>query len=240
MRGQILIIDDNPMDIKVISAALNASGWACFGFTNHVDATIWLTENSPQMIFLDLQMPTVTGYQLIPILRKISNAAKAPIIIVSGKNESEDILKAIKLGAVDYIVKPLDPLVLQEKVERTGSKQDSDFHAFDLATEDQVTVFVAKPVKVVAISEFGTKLISETPITPGENAEINGLPIDLFGKEKLLMRCLTCEPTPSKKEFIMQMTFVGMTEPQRKHIRKACRQKWLESKNESEAKQSGL
>lgn len=230
MKGQILLIDDNTMDIKIISSVLERSGYACYGYTNYKQALEWLQYNTPQFIFLDLQMPEITGYELIPILRKLNHILTTPIIIVSGKNQIEDVMKAIKLGANDYIVKPIDPLVLQEKIRQTKAVSSEEFHSVDVGSEEGVKAFFAKPLQIISVSEFGVRILSETQIPPGETIEIAGISNEFFGSERLLLRCLNCERDQSSQLYSMQMTYTGMSETQRQIIRKSCRQIWIQSK----------
>lgn len=232
MLGQILIIDDNPVDVKIAVSAIERTGFACFGFTDHTQAITWLDTNVPQMILLDLQMPNITGYQVIPFLRALPNSAAVPIIIISGKNQSDDILKAIKLGANDYIVKPLDPLVLQEKVAKTTVKLGSEFHSVDIAEADEIRALISRPTKILSLSEFGLKLGCEIKIAVGDTFELTGLAVEQFGKDRLLVRCLTCEAV-SGDLFVCQVTYVGMVESQRQVIRQTCRKLWIKGKGEA-------
>jgi CheY-like chemotaxis protein len=231
MKGQILIIDDNPMDIKIASSVIERSGFACHGFTDYLLAIEWLNQSTPQLIFLDLQMPQTTGYEVILILKKMESLADVPIIIISGKNQTDDIMKAIKLGAVDYVVKPLDPLILQEKIEKTCAKYGAEFHSVNIGDETGVKAYISKPIRVVSYSEFGVTILAEARIESGDIIEITSLPLDLFGIANLLLRCLTCVEEVKGKSFLIQMTYVGMTESQRQVIRKSCRQVWLQTKN---------
>lgn len=232
MKGQILIIDDNPVDVKIAISSIERIGFACYGFTDHHGAILWLESNVPQLILLDLQMPTITGYELIPILKKNANAAGVPIIIISGKNQSEDVLRAIKLGANDYVVKPLDPLVLQEKVEKVNAGVDSEFHSVDITEADGIKAFVSKAIKILSLSEFGMKVSSETKLSPGETLEVTGLPLKEFGTDRLLVRCLSCEAATTQL-YVAQMTFVGMIESQRQALRQTCRKIWIQTRNEA-------
>lgn len=232
MKGQVLVIDDNPVDLKIVTSSIERTGFACYGFANHQEAMIWLDSNIPQLILLDLQMPTISGYQLIPIFRKLSNAVDVPIIIISGKNQSDDVMKAIKLGANDYVVKPLDPLILQEKVGKLGTKSSSEFHSVDIAESIGIDAFVSKSIKILSLSEFGMKVRFETRVPLGETLEVTGLSIEQFGKDRLLARCLSYNET-SDGCFIAQMTFVGMVESQRQVIRQTCRKIWIQNKKEA-------
>ena len=230
MKGNILLIDDNPIDIKVISSVLEKAGFACSGFTEYKKALFWLESNTARLIFLDLQMPGVSGYEIITMLRKSPKTAKTPIIIVSGKNQTEDVMKAIQLGANDYIVKPVDPLVLQEKIQKMENPDDENFHSVDIGNEEGVCVFLLKPLRVISVSEFGLKAHSDYAVAEGEVLELGGLPSDFFGSEKLLLKCLSCEAKEDGKGFLMQMTYTGMTEAQRQIIRKSCRHVWIQTK----------
>ena len=232
MKGRVLIIDDNPVDVKIAVSSIERTGFACYGFTDHKEAIEWLYSTTPQLILLDLQMPAITGYQLIPILRRHLNLGEVPIIIISGKNQSEDVRKAIKLGANDYVVKPLDPLVLQEKVERLAANSKSEFHSVDVTQTGGIEAFVSKSINIISISEFGMKVRMETKVSAGETMEVTGLSIEQFGKDRLLGRCLSCEALPDDS-FLVQMTFVGMVESQRQAIRQTCRKIWIQNNKEA-------
>lgn len=227
MNGFILVIDDNPIDIKVCTMTLERLGFSCLGFTEPAVAFEWLKSNTPKVILLDLQMPGVTGYELIPILRGLPNAASVPIVITSGKNQSEDVLKAINLGANDYIVKPVDALILQEKVEKLAKTEETIFYSFDLL--QPAKAYFSRPVSILSVSEFGLKVSSPTAMKPGETIELTEAPENLFTNVKLFLRCLSCESI-SASEFSITLTYIGMTESQRQIIRKNCRQISVHSK----------
>lgn len=231
MKGLVLIIDDNPLDIKVVSTVLERSGYSCHGFTEHTSGLDWLNKITPQVIFLDLQMPQASGFDIIPLIRQKSNLSSVPIIIISGKNQIQDIKQAIQLGANDYIIKPVDPLVLQEKVRKFESLGQNDFFEALWPQEKPATAQILFPIHFLAISEFGLKASSPTPIHPGETIELGELPNDVFGSTKILLRCLSLDRTSNTN--IMQFTYVGMSESQRQLIRLFCRQLYVKSKGKN-------
>lgn len=231
MKGQVLIIDDSPIDLKMASSVLESEGYACFGFTNYKEALKWTEENSPKLIFLDLQMPVLTGYQLIPMLKRNENTKKAPIIIISGKNQIEDVKKAIQAGAHDYIVKPIDVMVLQEKVKKMDpALQSEDFATVQVPREALKSIHMATKIEVLEISEFGVKIMTSFPIQAGEMIELAGIE-NHFGCEYLLARCLTSFKTPDQKGAISLFTFIGATEANRVQIRQLCRKMWVANKD---------
>jgi len=232
MRGCVFVLDDNPMDIKIAVSVIEGFGFECHAFTEYPKAMEWLEANTPTLVFLDIQMPDISGYELIPKIKSMAGKETTPIIMISGKNQTEDVLKAIKLGANDYIVKPMDPMVLQEKLEKTRSSSD-EFHSVDIGGTNGLNVYLSEPIKILSLSEFGIKIEFDKQIKPGENVQLTGLPAELFGSDTLLLRSLNCVKAQGTEKFTMHMTFVGMSESQRQIIRKSCRKLWVKAKEDA-------
>lgn len=236
MKGNVLLIDDSEMDLKVASSALERFGFACHGFTDHQEALKWLDENVPQMIFLDLELPGTTGFDLIPILRAHEKSATTPIVIVSGRNQTESVKRAITLGAIDYVIKPVDAMVLQEKARKVSSTFDAKFGSSAPVDTDRQPAYIARTIRLVAISEFGMEIQSDIQSKPGEILEVGTFARDFFGDEHAYTRVLSSERMPGGSDkFVMQLTFVGMTEAQRLIMRKACRTLWAKKRQEEAA-----
>ncbi len=232
MKGQILYIDDNEMDIKVATMALAKLGYECVGFTDYKRAIEWTIENVPQLILLDLQMPGTTGYKLMPLLRAQPKMDKIPIVIVSGKNQAQDVRLAIKTGATDYIIKPIDPMVLQEKVERVHNAKMNDFVEIPVPLHLMPNVHFMNPVTVLGVSEFGIRIASPQMMAAGDTVELGGLAAEQMGLEQVWLRAVHVERRPTKSDYIIQFSFIGIGEKERQVIRRTCRQIWVQSKQE--------
>lgn len=230
MKGKILILDDNPIDIKVAASTLERLGFACVGFTDHEEAIKWLSAEMPTAILLDLQMPKISGFEMLPILKGLIKSEAVPILIISGKNQSADVVKAIKLGASDYVIKPIDPLIMQEKIERVTAPRRTDYHSVALPQDKQVQAYLSKPLTVLTISEFGLKISSEEKIVAGDVLQVTGLPTELFGTGVALVRCLNV--VVNKNLYVAETTFIGLQETHRQIIRKNCRQVWINSRKD--------
>lgn len=225
MKGHVLVLDDNRIDVSIATTVIERSGYACHGFTEQSEAMTWLSENTPALIFLDIQMPGLSGYDMILSIRALPGKSAVPIVMISGMNQSEDVMKAIKLGANDYIVKPLDPMILQEKLQNVAS-QSGEFHSVELPQSFEIAALVSKSVRIISISEFGVKIISPSKISPNDTIQLTGLPEAIFGKDSALLRCLSSEKN-EQEDFVVNLTFVGMNETQRQQLRKNCRQIWI-------------
>lgn len=232
MKGQILYIDDNEHDLKVATMALSKLGFECVTFTDYKQSLIWLEQNTPQLILLDLQMPGTTGYKLMPLLRARLEPKKVPIIIVSGKNQAQDVRLAIKTGASDYIIKPIDPMILQEKVERAQNDKVTDFVEIAVPTHLMLDVHFLNPITVLGVSEFGIRIAGPQEVTVGDTIELGGLVAEQMGVERIWLRSINVERRPAKNDFVMLFSFIGISEKERQVIRKFCRQIWVQQKQE--------
>ncbi len=233
MKGRILYIDDNELDLKVASMALASAGYECVGFTDYKKALEWIEKNRPNLVLLDIQMPGTTGYRLMPILRAQPNIDKVPIIIVSGKNQAQDVRLAIKSGATDYIVKPIDPMVLQEKVERVENAKAPDFVEIPVPAHLMPNIYLINPVTILGLSEFGVRISTCQMFAAGDTVELGGLLPELIGVDQVWLRALNVERRSVQEDYIVQFSFIGISEKERQVIRRTCRQIWVQAKQEA-------
>ena len=70
----------------------------------------------PHLIILDIEMPEIDGYQMLEMIRKKDELKEVPVLFLTSNNDKEHVIKAIKTGANDYIVKPIDENVFMDKV----------------------------------------------------------------------------------------------------------------------------
>ncbi len=108
----IFLIDDDASIRKAISRILNEQGYLVEEFTNGESFLENLSERSPAVILLDMEMPGINGIEIQR--RLILRGIKTPIIFVSGHSHQQQIVDSMKYGAIDYIFKPfqLDDLLL--------------------------------------------------------------------------------------------------------------------------------
>lgn len=102
----ILIVDDNALNRKILREQLEKVGVSTLDAENGAQAIAISKSELPDMILLDIMMPGVNGYEVCKTLKEDMNTKDIPIIFLTAKIESEDIVKGLRLGAVDYINKP--------------------------------------------------------------------------------------------------------------------------------------
>lgn len=85
-------------------------------------ARIASSEALPDIVLLDLMLPYVDGYEILQTIRKSPTWAQTPVLILSGKSQEGDIVRAFTLGASDYVVKPFRPNELIARVAHLANR----------------------------------------------------------------------------------------------------------------------
>jgi signal transduction histidine kinase len=104
----ILVVDDNPTNLSVISQALRSAGWQVRIAVDGEDALSKVAQNPPELILLDVMMPGISGFEVCQQLKANATTADIPIIFMTALADSESKVKGLSLGAVDYIPKPFE------------------------------------------------------------------------------------------------------------------------------------
>ncbi len=105
MTHRIAVVDDEPHIRELLSLALGHRGFAVRCAADGTEALELVREWSPDLIVLDVMMPKASGIELLPSLRRITDA---PIVMLSARGELEDRVESLAHGADDYISKPFE------------------------------------------------------------------------------------------------------------------------------------
>src|SRR5690348_977735 len=103
---RLFVVDDDAGVLEVVSRFGRSAGYQVFTFLNPAQALNEITARPPDAALVDLRMPTIGG---IPVLREIKRRApNCEVILMTGFGTIETAMEAVKLGAADYLRKPLD------------------------------------------------------------------------------------------------------------------------------------
>ncbi|PSB24451.1 response regulator [Stenomitos frigidus] len=102
----ILIVDDNPTNLLVLSQTLKDIGLKVRVSMDGESALEQAIEETPDLILLDIQMPGIDGFETCKRLKLNPSVSDIPVIFITANNSTENIVEGLSLGAVDYIVKP--------------------------------------------------------------------------------------------------------------------------------------
>jgi len=103
---RILVVDDTPVTLDILVQMLVHSGYDVRSAEGGQAALVEVNANPPDLILMDVRMPTVDGYQVARLLKSKEDTKNIPIIFLSALDEIEDKMKAFQAGGVDYITKP--------------------------------------------------------------------------------------------------------------------------------------
>ena len=106
--SRLLIVDDNEMNRDMLARRLARKGYEIAVTQTAHDLLERVKLDGTDLVLLDIEMPEVSGLDALKTLREAYSAIELPIIMVTAKNQSEDIVKALDLGANDYLTKPID------------------------------------------------------------------------------------------------------------------------------------
>ncbi len=104
--GRILIVDDNPTNLFILSKLLICEGYEVIESSNGLDAIALAKTRQPALILLDIMMPHMDGYEVCRQLQSVSATSHIPVIFLSALDAPFDKVQAFRSGAADYVTKP--------------------------------------------------------------------------------------------------------------------------------------
>ena len=112
----LLVVDDNESNRDALSRRLQRRGFQITVAATGAEALSLLERNHFDLILLDVMMPGLNGLEVLQIIRQTHPATTLPVIMATAKDESQDVVRALELGANDYVTKPLDFAVLIARI----------------------------------------------------------------------------------------------------------------------------
>lgn len=122
-QGKILICDDDPLLLDLVSFRLGLDGYEVTTFDNGLDAVEALEEQDFDVVILDSMMPGLDGFEVLSQIRQCSSTSSTPVVMLSARSSQDAIVGALRAGANDYIVKPFIPEELSLRVARLVPKR---------------------------------------------------------------------------------------------------------------------
>ncbi|MCP3921669.1 MAG: response regulator [Desulfobacterales bacterium] len=160
-KQSILIAEDNPNNLKVLSKALIKFGYHVRVAMDGKTAVDSAFTEIPDMVMLDIHMPEIDGYEVCTILKNDIRTKDIPVIFVSSLNEQFSKVKAFNSGGVDYLTKPI-------QMEETKAR---------------IEVHLALRQKIIELQEFNKIMLEREMRNIELKKEVNQLTSEL-GKEK--------------------------------------------------------
>jgi adenylate cyclase len=121
--GQLLVVDDNKVNRLLLARGLESQGHVISTAENGRIAMEMLRAKSYDLVLLDIDMPEMNGFEVLEALLKDEDLRHLPVIMTSASDELDRVVKCIEMGAEDYLVKPLNPVLLRARVGASLEKK---------------------------------------------------------------------------------------------------------------------
>ncbi len=116
-RASVLVVDDLPANVELMEKRLKKSGLDVLTASGGPEAFKMLERHTVDLVLLDIMMPGMSGIEVLRKIRETWSAAVLPVIMVTAKTDSRDVVEALGLGANDYVTKPVDYPVAWARIQ---------------------------------------------------------------------------------------------------------------------------
>lgn len=116
--SKVMIVDDEGINIEIVKAYLEEEGFENFVTTTQSSHALeMIRKHNPDVVLLDIKMPEVSGLEILDAMRGDEKLSMVPAVILTASNDPETKLQALRLGASDFLSKPVDPSELMLRIE---------------------------------------------------------------------------------------------------------------------------
>lgn len=219
---QILVIDDDSTGRLFVSKVLEGAGYCVRESADLASGLASAQQQIPHLIVLDLLMPNGSGFDFLERKKALGKIAAIPVLVLSGLSDRGSIYKAMALGALEYVTKPVDARILVQKVRKLVLNREFASVSFEAAARPKVKM--RSPGKIVTANEMGFLLEVQVKIAPDTQLSIESPLLERLG-------CADCvfqkTRTPAKAgfpgQYLNEVAAVGLNEGAVKKIREVTR-----------------
>ncbi|WP_158801894.1 MULTISPECIES: DNA-binding response regulator [unclassified Acidisoma] len=213
-RDIVLVVDDSPGTLGVLNETLENAGYTVLMAQSAAAAMMVIARVLPDIILIDAMMPDMDGFEACRRMKRNPALASVPIVFMTGLTESEDVVRGLEAGGVDYVTKPLqlDEVVARISVHLMGARRTRSAHAaldtagrFLLATDAQGNLAWSTPqaARLLAkagisetacdwvaawLGEAGERLPGEVAATAGQSPLLQFVYVGRLAADELLFR----------------------------------------------------
>ena len=122
----LLLVDDEENNRDLLGRRLMRSGYSVVTVSSGQEALDYLEAHEVATVLLDVQMPGMSGLDVLKAIRRRWSDARLPVVMVTAKADSEDTVRALDMGASDYLTKPIDFRVALARIRTQLSRKDAE------------------------------------------------------------------------------------------------------------------
>jgi DNA-binding response OmpR family regulator len=217
---KILLVDDDPDLLAVTGFALQQAGFLVVKAADGVDALAAFQREQPDLAVLDINMPRMNGFDLA---RQLRERSRIPLIMLTARSEEEDVVKALSLGADDYLSKPFSPKILLARVKallrRVGIEAEETVALGSLSLDVAELTLSGLARGVVRLTPLETRFLQLLIAQAGRTVSTDRLLVHVWGNRaggnRQLLKQLVhrlrqkVEADPSEPKLIRTMPNAG-------------------------------
>lgn len=217
--ASILVVDDMPDFRILVKKILSSDAIKVVEAATGIDAIKSLQENADiQLVLLDLGLPDIDGFSVAAEIQSLKQTRpELKVAIVTGSRDKSDVVKGLSLKVDDYIIKPVDPILLREKVNRLLKVEEPEI-TFAQAEVDFIATLVEIPISfsfhIRTVTEVGFTCESLNKFIVGANCAFCCEKLDVvIGQKEYVFRARidSCEPlSRTSDRFLTTASFVGL------------------------------
>jgi len=118
MEKYILIVDDDPVHVKLVEEIVRGQGYQPISTTEAADGLQIAIDRKPNLILLDVMIPVINGYNFCKLIKTENNLKDIPIVLLTSRTHEDDRKIGFEAGAEAYLTKPIDTKLLIEAIEK--------------------------------------------------------------------------------------------------------------------------
>lgn len=180
----ILIVDDNPTNVELLKSQLKPYPYTLETAFDGEEALDKIQKNPPDLVLLDLMMPRISGFEICQRIKHDKQTQFIPIIVITALQEQHDKIRAIELGADDFLIKPVNKLELTTRIKsllRMKLLHD------DLDTSESILFSLAGALEAKDFYTHGhSERVSELTVKIGKAFELDDRELEAMRRGGLL------------------------------------------------------
>jgi DNA-binding response OmpR family regulator len=227
-EAKLLVIDDEESVLKLLKALLTRAKYRVSICNNGNDALKLLSQSQFDLMITDAMMPNMTGFELVKTIRANTSFHQLPILMLTRKNDRNDVKAALDAGVTDYVIKPIDEQLLIDKVEMSLKSRTSQNRLRDVAVHGTEALATANiQVRLISVRETGLTARFPIDIPQGTPFRLDTQVFKDIGITPPFMRINAVQMKDDREKnqtfagfpFEVELTFIGTNETDLKKIR---------------------
>jgi DNA-binding response OmpR family regulator len=215
----VLVVEDDEIQSKLIEELLRQAGLNFVSVKDGHTALDKLTQEKFNLVISDVNMPGISGFNLVKTVRGLAHLKDIPFIFVTGRRRTSDVARAIDSGVDDYIVKPIDRDMLLAKIESLVSKKGKVFAFSERPARSTASLSIN--FEIDGVSEQAIQFASPIPLPLNYKLKIASDLFDEIGIAAPRLRVASSDVESNERNlYRIRASFIGLNETEMSAIRK--------------------